>query len=208
MKTNKLNAEKKGTAIIPVLFLSFSFLLATNMPAQAHCDTMDGPVIKDAITALSRNNPAYVLKWVQHGDEAELREAFSLAMNVRKLGTDAKTLADKYFFETLVRLHRSGEGVPYTGVKPSGTPVDERILAADLSLEEGNLNPLNGKISDDQMPELKERFERVIALRNFDINNIEAGREYVEAYVSYFKYAEGEEDHMHNAAGSAEQHDH
>jgi len=67
-------------------------------------------------------------------------------MNVRRLNSDAMILADKFFFETLVRLHRSGEGVPYTGVKPSGTPVDDKILAADKSIEAGNLSPLKDKV--------------------------------------------------------------
>jgi hypothetical protein len=32
-----------------------------------------------------------------------------------------------------------------------------------------------------------------MSLKNFDINNVEAGREYIEAYVQFFKFAEGEE---------------
>ena len=118
-------------------------------------------------------------------------------MNVRRLNSDAMILADKFFFETLVRLHRSGEGVPYTRVKPSGTPVDDKILAADKLIEAGNLSPLKDKVSKEMLPELTERFEKVIALRNFDVNNVNAGREYVEAYVRFFKFAEGEEE-VHN----------
>lgn len=199
MKTENLTAGRRGIRLVPVLFI-ITLLLATNAPAGAHCDTMDGPVIKDARTALAHNNPAYVLKWVQHADEAELSETFRLTMNVRKLGKDAMTLADKYFFETLIRLHRSGEGMPYTGVKPSGTPVDEKILAADKSIEAGNLNPLQGMVPEEMLPELNERLEQVLALEDYDVNNVDAGRKYVEAYVRFFKYAEGEEDHVHNSS--------
>lgn len=204
MKTEKINPGKRRIRSVASILFIFSLLLATNSPALAHCDTMDGPVVKDARTALSQNNPAYVLKWIQKADEAELLEAFRLTMNVRALGRDAMTLADKYFFETLVRLHRSGEGVPYTGVKPSGSPIDERILAADRAVEAGNLDPLKGKVAEELMPGLRERFERVHALKNYDVNNVEAGREYAEAYVKFFKYAEGEEDHAHNAAPAKE----
>ena len=118
-------------------------------------------------------------------------------MNVRRLNSDAMILADKFFFATLVRLHRSGEGVPYTRVKPSGTPVDDKILAADKLIEAGNLSPLKDKVSKEMLPELTERFEKVIALRDFDVNNVNAGREYIEAYVRFFKFAEGEEE-VHN----------
>jgi hypothetical protein len=121
------------------------------------------------------------------------------------LSPDARELAEKSFFETLVRIHRAGEGVSFTGVKPEGTPIDERVMAADKSIEAGNLSPLEGLVAKDNMPELKERFDRVMALKNFDANNVKAGREYIEAYVRFFKFAEGEtEDHVsHGSAGAA-----
>jgi len=189
-----LNPKRKSCLrfALAMLFTLSGLFLSTNV-TFAHCDTMDGPVIKDAGIAIEKNNANYILKWVQKENEAELRDAFILSMKVRKLSTDAKALADKYLFETLVRLHRSGEGVPYSGVKPSGTPVEEKILAADKSIEAGNMSPLKDKVSDEMLPGLTERFEKVIALRNYDVNNVEAGREYVEAYVKFFKYAEGEE---------------
>jgi hypothetical protein len=116
-------------------------------------------------------------------------------MKVRDLSPDTKQLADKYFFETIVRLHRNGEGMAYTGVKPSGTPIDEKILAADKSIELGNLTPLIGLVPLNKQQELKNRFDKVLSLKNFDINNIQAGREYIEAYVQFFHFAEGEGEH-------------
>ena len=79
-------------------------------------------------------------------------------------------------------------------MKPSGTPIDEKILAADKSIESGNLAPLKDKVSKDKLPELIKRFNKVMSLRNFDVNNVAAGREYIEGYVQFFKFAEGEED--------------
>lgn len=182
-------------------------LLSTGI-TLAHCDTMEGPVIKDAKLALDVNNINYALKWIRETDEAELREAFALTMKVRKLGPEAQTLADRYFFDTLVRIHRNGEGVGFTGVKPAGTPVDERILAADKAMEACNLSPLTGKIPEEMKHELHIRFDKVMSLKNFDVNNVRAGREYVAAYVSFFKFAEGEEhehaaEHSETVAGAA-----
>jgi hypothetical protein len=127
-------------------------------------------------------------------------------MKVRGLNPDARQLADHYFFETVVRVHRSGEGVAYTGIKPSGTPVDEKILAADKSIESGNLSPLTGLVPKEKLQELKERFDKVMSLKNFDVNNVQAGREYIEAYVQFFHYAEGEEEGHH--PGHIEESDH
>jgi len=182
------------------LFIVSLLILSTNV-TFAHCDTMDGPLVKDAKTALEKSNVNYVLKWVQPQYETEIKDAFILTMKVRILSPDARILADKYFFETVVRVHRSGEGVPFTGVKPSGTPVDERIQAADKSIESGTLSPLKGLVTKEMLPELETRFNKVMSLKRFDVNNVKAGREYIEAYVQFFKFAEGEEEgHAHQDA--------
>jgi hypothetical protein len=97
----------------------------------------------------------YALKWVRHENEAEIKNAYTFIMKVRELSPEAREPGEKYFFETLVRIHRSGEGVPFTGVKPSGTPIDEKILAADKSIENGNLSPLTGMESKEKLPLLK-----------------------------------------------------
>ncbi|MGE5479967.1 MAG: DUF6448 family protein [Chloroflexota bacterium] len=164
----------------------------------AHCDTEDGPVIKDARLALENNNVNYVLKWVPAADEKELKEAYDLTMKVRNLSPEAMRLADRNFFETLVRIHRSGEGVAFTGVKPAGAPIDEKILAADRSIEEGNLKPLERYTPQSKKAEIKKRFNKVMKLKNFDVNDVKAGREFVEAYVQFFHLAEGEAEEMHN----------
>lgn len=191
-KGNPERNRNLSLASTPV-FIILLLMLSANV-TFAHCDTMDGPLIKDARQAIAQNNINYVLKWVSSQNEAEIKDAFRLMMKVRESGPEGKELAEKYFFETLVRIHRSGEGVPYTGIKPSGTPVDEKIMAADKSIETGNLTPLAAGISKDKLHELTIRFDKVMSLKNFDVNDVEAGREYIEAYVRFFKFAEGEEE--------------
>ena len=180
------------------LIISFLFLtgfLITTHSSFAHCDTKDGPVVAAAIKAIKQNNINYVLIWVKHSYEKEIREAFESTMKVRVLSAEAERLADNYFFETLVRLHRIGEGVAYTGVKPTGTPVDRKILAADKSIASGNLTPLNDLVAKSKLAELKKRFDKAMSLKNYDVNNVLAGREYIEAYVQFFHFAESEGDH-------------
>src|SRR6187402_881198 len=90
------------------LLLATAAFLAPHI-ALAHCDGMDGPVVKAAQKALDDGNVNLVLIWVQKNDEAEIKNAFEKALAVRKLNNEAKELADLYFFETLVRIHRAGE---------------------------------------------------------------------------------------------------
>lgn len=111
-------------------------------PASAHCDGMDGPVVKAAQQALAKGDVDFVLIWVRKEDEAEIRRAFERASSVRKPGPEAQELADRYFFETLVRIHRAGEGAPFTGLKPAGRDLGPAIRAADRALQSGDVAPL------------------------------------------------------------------
>lgn len=178
-----------------ISFLFLTGLLISTHPSFAHCDTKDGPVVAAAIKAIKEKNINYALIWVRSSYEKEIKEAFENTMKVRVLSAEAERLADNYFFETLVRLHRSGEGMTYTGVKPAGTPIDDKILAADKSIALGNLTPLNNLLPKSKHAELKKRFDKVMSLKNYDVNNVPAGREYVEAYVQFFHFAESEGAH-------------
>lgn len=175
--------------------------------ADAHCDTMDGPAVKDAIRAMDTGNVNYALKWVQPKYEAEVSRAFRMSMKVKDINADTKNLAEQYFFEILLRDHRAGEGVAFDGVKPHGWPVDERVKAADQSIALGNLEPLKGLVEPDKWPELQRRFQKVMSLKDFDVNRVEEGREYIEAYVQFFKFAEGEDEH-HESHEHVEHHGH
>ena len=106
--------------------------------ALAHCDTLDGPVVSAARKALDSGNANLALVWVRKADEAEIRTAFQKARAVRKAGGEARDLADTYFFETLVRVHRAGEGAAYTGLKPAGKP-EPSVAAADQAIATGKL---------------------------------------------------------------------
>lgn len=187
----------KKSKIISSLLIALTLVVSIPTMASAHCDTMDGPTITDAKKAIENNNINYVLKWVTPENEKEISKIFDLTMKVKDLNSEAKELSENYFFENLVRIHRAGEGAPYTGIKPSGTVIDPKEVAADKSIEAGNLSPLENLVEKDKMPELKERFEKVMSLKNFDANNVEAGREYVEAILDgVIKDEEEERKHL------------
>lgn len=196
---NSTKNQFRGLKKILPLMVTLLLALVPNT-AFAHCDTMQGPLIRDAQKAIQENNVNIVLKWVPETDEAEIKDAFNQTMKVRILSPEAEKLADKSFFETLVRIHRAGEGVPFTGVKPVGTPIDPKIAAADKAIATGNLTPLKALLPQKDRAELAERFDKAMALKNFNVNDVKAGREYIEAYVKFFKFAEGEEDHEAHGA--------
>jgi hypothetical protein len=172
-----------------VTALSLAAALAWSPIALAHCDTLDGPVVGAARKALDTGNVNLVLLWVQPKDDAEIRNAFQKARNVRRAGGEAKELADRYFFETLVRVHRAGEGAPYTGLKPSGM-IEPPVAAADKAIETGKLQDLGKLIAGRTEAGLHRHFEQVMAKKNYAPNDVEAGRAFSSAYVEFVHYAE------------------
>lgn len=174
----------------PVFLVMIIALSALPGLAGAHCDTLDGPVVVEARAALEAGEVSPVLKWVRAGDEPEIRVAFDRALKVRAIGPEARELADTWFFETLVRVHRAGEGAPYTGLKPAGTPVDPAIAAADRALETGAVEQLAGIITGEVADGLRRRHAEVLKLKPHAGHNVEAGRRYVAAYVEFIHFAE------------------
>jgi hypothetical protein len=176
--------------------------------ASAHCDTMDGPAVQDGRIALETGNINYAYKWIFEDFEKELKEIFDLSLKTRRLGADAREAADRWFLENLVRIHRAGEGASYDGLKPSGTALDPKVIAADESISLGNMSPIKGLVTMEEYNLLEEKFNRAIALKDYDINDVKAARAYVEAYVTFFKMAEGEDHEHHHSHGLEHHHGH
>jgi len=178
---------KSGIGIVAAVIILLS---GTAGSALAHCDTLDGPVISLARQALAKGDVKIVLPWVDAAKEAELRKAFDLAIAVRGKGEKERELADMYFFETLVRIHREGEGAPYTGLKAAGLDLGPAIPEADKALETGNPGPLlklmNAKIHEGIHKYYMEAKER----KAHAGESVEAGRAYVQAYVPYLHFVE------------------
>lgn len=179
--------------IVAAAMAAVAFGSATS--AYAHCDTLDGPVVAAARKALDTNNANLVLVWVQKKDEAEIRKHFQKTVVVRKAGGEAKDLADMYFFETLVRIHRAGEGAGYSGLKPAGK-IDPPIAAADKSLETGKLQEVAHLISKRTEQGLHRHFEEMMKKKKYSPNDVAAGRAFASAYVEYTHYVE----RLYNAA--------
>ena len=169
------------------LIIAASFIAAGK--AAAHCDTLDGPVVETAKMALKQGDVTPVLKWVNKDGEKEIREAFAAALKVRSLGEPARMLADTYFFETLVRIHRAGEGIPFTGLKPAGT-IDPGFVAADKALMEGSIEELSAKLAKSAQEGIRKRFAEVLEKKKHADESVEPGRAYVAAYIEYAHYIE------------------
>ena len=140
--------------------------------------------------SLETGNVNLVLPWVRAEDEGEIRKLFDHARSVRKLGAEARELADTHFFETLVRIHRAGEGAPFGGLQPAGRDLGPAVPAADKALENGSIEQVEKLLTDAIREGVHKHFDAALGRRKFDPDDVKAGRAYVEAYVPYVHYVE------------------
>ena len=166
-----------------MLFLASIILVFTNT-ASAHCDSYDGPVIKDAEKALETNNVNLVLKWVTKEQEKEITTLFQKTFELRNGDKGVYEIVEKHFFETLARLHRETEGAPYTGLKPAGT-TKQIIQMTDKALKENDVDDLLLKLNNHIDKVVREKYQKVSKLYKVKDDSVEKGREFVAAYVDY-----------------------
>jgi len=174
-----------------MLAVILSIIIFVPGQSQAHCDKMDGPVATAAINALDNNNFQTIQIWVGKDQEAELQSVFKQALKVRDESTDAKQLADQYFAETAVRLHRESEGMPFTGVKPAGIPNPKDIVAGDQSIQSGDVEKVMNVLNQALRTETEKWFHSAMEAKKHKDESIEAGRDWVDAYVKYIVYVHG-----------------
>ena len=156
-----------------------------------HCDSMDGPVVKAAMRALDAGDVDLVLPFVPREGEAEVSETFEKVMRAGEQGPEAREVANRFFFETVVRVHRAGEGEPYTGLKPAGLGHGPVVPVAERAIETGSPDELLELLTETIRAEVKRRFDRVMELRNHADESVDDAREYVEAMLGLEVYTHG-----------------
>jgi hypothetical protein len=197
MKTNWKNLAH----LVAVTLIAVMASLAPGF-ALAHCDSLDGPVLVEAKAALAKRDVTPLLKWIPKADEAEITAAFQKTVALSGKGADVKEMAEMYFFETLVRIHRAGEGFAYTGLKATVKDAGPAVLGADQALEIGCPQALTNLVTGEAAEGIRRRFDHTMELRAKADTSVEAGREYVAAYVDYVHYVEG----VHTAAEKSAPH--
>lgn len=150
-----------------------------------HCDSLDGPVVRAAARALEREEVELVLPFVHSDGESEVRAAFQRTLCARAAGGDARDVADRWFFETAVRVHRAGEGAPFTGLKPAGLDVGPVIPIAEHAIESGDATPLVEFLVGELRDEVTRRFDTMREARTTaDVDkSVPSERAYVDAML-------------------------
>lgn len=167
-------------------------LFASPKQVSAHCDTVDGPVVSAARKALNTKNVNYALIWVLPENEDAIRKALKKAMERRKKAKTKKEEedADMEFFETLVKVHREGEGAKYEGIKPAGS-IEPELAMADKAVEIGKLDEVLNHIDSAENREIIHHlFHKLQEKSNYDVDDVPSGREFIGSYVVFIHAVE------------------
>lgn len=198
----RFQAPKNKLRTMLTIVVVFLTMLLGSLSASAHCDSYDGPTIKDAMRALETNNVNLVLKWISPEQEQEVVSLFHKTGSLRDGDKEVYAIVEKYFFETLVRLHRETEGAPYTGLKPAGT-TKEIIQLSDHAIESKDIDDLLQKLNKHMGKAVGEKYQKVAALDLIKNESPEKGREFVEAYVDFTHTLEAIHDIIEKGSGHA-----
>ncbi|MCC8358332.1 DUF6448 family protein [Salinimicrobium sediminilitoris] len=183
MENRKTKRVRSSNSVVYLIGL-FMVLWILPQNALAHCDSYDGPVIQDALKALDQDNVTLVYKWISEDQEEEISDLFQKTLKYQKKDKEVYQLLEKHFLETLVRLHREGEGAPYTGLKPAGTtkPI---IVMTDEALQDEDPETLFGNLENHIEKVIREKYDKALQLRQVQNESVQQGRAYVAAYVDY-----------------------
>jgi hypothetical protein len=158
---------------------------------------MDGPVVTAARRALDEDDLAIALPHIPAQAEAELAAAFKQVLPLHQTGGSAGELADRWFFETVVRLHRAGEGAPYTGLKPAGLGHGPVVPIAERAIETGTPDELVEHLLRMVEQAVRERFEHVMHRKAHVNGDLAANRAYVEAMLGLEVWAHSLYEALH-----------
>lgn len=190
------------TKILTTLFVSALLFIAGTLPASAHCDSYDGPTVKDALTALETNNVKLILKWITPEQEKEVIQLFNKTYSLKSGDKEIYAIVEKHFLETLVRLHRETEGAPFTGLKHAGT-TKQIIKMSDQAISERNIDAFLAKFNNHIGKVIREKYAKVEMLDKVKNESSEKGREFVKAYVDYTHTIEAIHDIIVPEGGSS-----
>jgi hypothetical protein len=151
-------------------------------------DITNGPVLKAAKLALETGNVNYVLIWFPEESENKLKNLFEKTFCERRAGKDVHGVTIDWYFETLSRLHRDRDGALYTCMKPNGLDVSPVVPKAERAIETCNAEEIIEVVPKTMEGDLRQHFHYVMEKRNYDVNNIIAGRAYVAAFIDFIVY--------------------
>ena len=99
-----------------------------------------------------------------------------------------------WYFETVNRIYLSSRSLDYYTTQSRGL-AGNLFLKIDRAIESGNFEEIRDIIPVTHEADAKQRFQHIMNMRNYPVNNIQSGRAYVSAFFDFARY-------VHNLSSS------
>jgi hypothetical protein len=158
------------------------------MCLPVHCKTRNGPAVRAAVRALETGNVNYVLIWVPEEAEKKLKNLFEKTYCEYKVRKDGAHVTIDWYLKTVNRLHKLGENRQNTGITTAGLNESPFILIVENAIETEDPKEAIRVISEAREDDIRYHFHQVLDKKNYDVNNISAGRAFVTAFTDFIVY--------------------
>lgn len=153
-----------------------------------HHNQLNAQVIKAAKMALDSGNVNYILIWVPEESENKLKNLLEKTCCESSTRDNIQNRAVDWYFKTVNRLHYASGWTSCPGMKSESIDENPIVLKVERAIETGNINEIFGVIPDTPTGDVRRRFCDVMNKKNYNVNNIAAGRDYVSSFIDLIVY--------------------
>ena len=157
-----------------------------NMPKYP--DEMQEPVEKAAKMALETGNVNYILIWLPEESENTLKNLLEKTRCVRSSRMNMQNQVYDWYFATVNRFFNANRYPDYLTTQFGGLAEKPLVLKVDKAIESGDFEEIRDIIPVTHEADAKQRFQHIMDMRNYPVNNIAAGRAYVSAFFDFNRY--------------------
>jgi hypothetical protein len=141
-----------------------------------------------AMRALETGEAHYILIWIPEASENTLKNLLEKAYYERYTQKNARTHIVDWYFTTVNNYH-SGYYGPRNLDISTKTPEEKMIISlVERAFESGNFEEIGTIIPDTPTGEMRQRFDDVMKMRDYHVENIAAGRVYVSAFTDFIEF--------------------
>ena len=162
---------------------------------QKYPDVMQGPVVKAAKMSLETGNVNYVLIWLPEESENSIKNLLEKTCCKHSSKMNMQNQAYDWYFATVNRFFSASRSRDYLTVQFGGLSEKPLVLKVDKAIESGNFEEIRDIIPVSHEADAKQRFQHIMNMRNYPVNNIQSGRAYVSAFFDFARY-------VHNLSSS------
>lgn len=148
----------------------------------------NGPVMSAAKKALETGKAHHILIWIPEASENTLKNLLEKACCERRIQTDGYDHIIDWYFATVRRFHSVGYGPRNLNISLKTLEEKTIISLVERACESGNFEEIAMVIPDIPAGELRQQFNDVMKKRNYDVENIAAGRVYVSEFTDFIAF--------------------